>query len=69
MDPALHEGVNPKIVQEHLRHSSPAFAPAVYGHVVPGMQEQAARRPAERLLGNDPQAGIAGDSEKTPEAV
>jgi integrase len=65
----LHQGVNPKIVQERLGHSSPAFTLAVYSHVVPGMQEQAARRLAERLLGSDPEVGIAGDSKKTPGAV
>jgi integrase len=65
----LHQGENPKIVQERLGHSSPAFTLAVYSHVVPGMQEQAARRLAERLLGSDPEVGIAGDSKRTPGAV
>jgi hypothetical protein len=32
------------------------------------MQEQAARRLAERLLGSDPEVGIAG-SKKTPGAL
>lgn len=44
-------GVHPKVVQERLGHSSPAFTMAVYGHVVPGMQEDAAEKLAEKLLG------------------
>lgn len=47
----LRQGVHPKIVQERLGHSTPAFTLAVYSHVLPGMQEQAARELAERLLG------------------
>lgn len=47
----LRQGVHPKVVQERLGHSTPAFTLAVYSHVLPGMQEQAARELAERLLG------------------
>lgn len=47
----LRQGVHPKIVQERLGHSTPAFTLAEYSHVLPGMQEQAARELAERLLG------------------
>jgi integrase len=47
----LRQGVNPKVVQERLGHSTPAFTLAVYSHVLPGMQEEAARTLAERLLG------------------
>jgi len=47
----LKQGVLPKVVQERLGHSSPAFTMAVYSHVLPGMQEEAAQRLAVRLLG------------------
>ncbi len=47
----LQQGVNPKVVQERLGHSTPAFTLAVYSHVLPGMQEQAAARLQARLFG------------------
>ncbi len=47
----LKQGVHPKVVQERIGHSSPAFTMAVYSHVLPGMQEEAAQRLAARLLG------------------
>ena len=39
----LQEGANPKIVQERLGHSSFAITIDTYSHVVPGLQEQAAK--------------------------
>ena len=39
----LQEGANPKIVQERLGHSSFAITMDTYSHVVPGLQEQAAK--------------------------
>ncbi len=48
----LRQGENPKVVQERLGHSSPAFTLHIYSHVLPGMQDQAARRLAERILGS-----------------
>ncbi len=47
----LQQGVNPKVVQERLGHATPAFTLHVYGHVLPGMQEEAARVFEARLLG------------------
>lgn len=47
----LKQGVHPKVVQERLGHSSPAFTMAIYSHVLPGIQEEAAQRLAVRLLG------------------
>jgi integrase len=47
----LQQGANPKVVQERLGHSTPAFTLAIYGHVLPGMQEEAARTLEERLFG------------------
>ena len=39
----LQQGTNPKIVQERLGHSSFAVTMDTYSHVVPGLQEQAAK--------------------------
>ncbi len=47
----LRAGVNPKVVQERLGHSTPVFTLAVYSHVLPGMQDEAARAVEMRLLG------------------
>ena len=38
----MKQGVNPKIVQERLGHSSIAVTMDTYSHVVPGLQEAAA---------------------------
>ncbi len=38
----MKQGVNPKIVQERLGHSSIAVTMDIYSHVVPGLQEAAA---------------------------
>ena len=35
----MKQGVNPKIVQERLGHSSIAVTMDIYSHVVPGLQE------------------------------
>ena len=45
----LEQGVHPKIVQERLGHSSVATTLDIYSHVVPGLQEAAARRFEEGL--------------------
>ncbi len=50
----LRAGVHPKVVQERLGHSTPAFTLAIYSHVLPGMQEEAAKAVTARLLGRDP---------------
>jgi len=39
----LQQGANPKIVQERLGHSSFTITMDAYSHVVPGLQEQAAK--------------------------
>jgi integrase len=46
----LRQGVHPKVVQERLGHSTPAFTLQVYSHVLPGMQEEAAEALGQRLL-------------------
>lgn len=40
----LQDGRNPKVVQERLGHASAAFTLDTYGHVMPGIQEDAAAR-------------------------
>ena len=39
----LRAGVNPKIVSERLGHSTVSLTLDVYSHLVPGLQEAAAR--------------------------
>lgn len=41
---ALFAGVSPKIVSEQLGHASVAFTLEVYSHVLPHMQEAAAKQ-------------------------
>jgi len=41
---ALADGTNVKVVQEMLGHASPAITQGIYGHVMPGMAEDAGRR-------------------------
>ncbi len=45
----LEHGVPLKVVSERLGHSTPAFTMAVYQHVLPGMQRDAANM-FERLV-------------------
>ena len=40
----LRQGVHPKVVSERLGHSTVGITLDVYSHVLPGMQEDAARR-------------------------
>ena len=40
----LRQGIHPKIVSERLGHSSVAITLDTYSHVLPGLQEAAARR-------------------------
>jgi integrase len=40
----LAQGVHPKIVQERLGHSTIAMTLDTYSHVVPGLQEAAAKK-------------------------
>jgi integrase len=48
----LQAGVNAKVVQERMGHHTASFTLSTYGHALPGMQEEATRLVAERLLGN-----------------
>jgi len=49
---ALASGEHVKVVSERLGHSSTTMTMDVYSHVLPGMQEDAARR-MEHLLSAD----------------
>jgi len=40
----LKQGIHPKVVQERLGHSSITMTLDIYSHVVPGLQEAAAKR-------------------------
>ena len=40
----LKQGIHPKIVSERLVHSSVAKTLDIYSHVLPGLQEAAARK-------------------------
>src|SRR5208282_3640733 len=51
---ALAAGVPPKVVSEQLGHASAAFTLDIYSHVLPHMQEQAAMKVEEVLLGRVP---------------
>jgi integrase len=53
---ALAAGVPPKVVSEQLGHASAAFTLDIYSHVLPHMQEQAAMKVEEVLLGRFTQA-------------
>ena len=48
----LRQGVNPKIVGEQLGHASVGVTLDVYSHVLPGMNEEAVRMLAARLVGS-----------------
>jgi integrase len=58
----LQQGIHPKIVQERLGHSSVATTLDIYSHVLPGLQEAAARKFEEGLQGTEHQ--VAGGSEQ-----
>ncbi|MFC1917633.1 tyrosine-type recombinase/integrase [Chloroflexota bacterium] len=47
----LQQGIHPKIVQERLGHSSIATTLDIYSHVVPGLQQAAAKRFEDGLPG------------------
>ena len=47
---ALTAGVNPKIVSERLGHSTIAVTMDTYSHVLPGMQEEAAKAVEDLLI-------------------
>ena len=50
----LKAGIPVKVVSERLGHSSPAFTMAVYQHVLPGMQADAARAFGDAVFGPAP---------------
>ena len=60
----LQQGVHPKIVQERLGYSSVATTLDIYSHVLPGLQEAAARRFDEGLENTLTEAQVAEVLEK-----
>jgi integrase len=52
----LKAGVPLKVVSERLGHATPAFTMAVYQHVLPGMQAEAASVFASLIAARDPLA-------------
>jgi len=54
----LRQGVHPKIVSERLGHSSVAITLDTYSHVVPGLQEKAARQFEEGLQRTFPETPV-----------
>ncbi len=55
----LKHGVPLKVVSERLGHSTPAFTMAVYQHVLPGMQRDAANTFARLITPLDPEEAVA----------
>jgi integrase len=55
----LKHGVPLKVVSERLGHSTPAFTMAVYQHVLPGMQRDAANTFARLITPVDPDKTVA----------
>jgi integrase len=47
----LRAGVNPRVVQQRLGHSSVAFTLNVYSHVVPELEAEAAEKAAALVFG------------------
>jgi hypothetical protein len=58
----LKQGVHPKIVSERLGHASVLITLDTYSHVLPGLQEAAARRFDEAMVelhGVSPHGGLS----------
>ena len=56
----LRQGIHPKIVSERLGHSSVAITLDTYSHILPGLQEAAARQFEEGLQTTLTQTPVAG---------
>jgi integrase len=54
----LKQGVHPRVVQERLGHASIAITLDVYSHVMPGLQEAAARRFDDIALLSEPKMEV-----------
>jgi len=62
----LKQGVHPKIVQERLGHSSISTTLDIYSHLLPGMDEAAARRFEEGLQGAPDEASAQNVAKMSP---
>jgi hypothetical protein len=49
---ALKAGISVKVISERLGHASVAFTLQTYGHVIPGMDKDAADTVADLILGS-----------------
>ena len=49
---SLKSGINPKVASERIGHASVAFTLAVYSHVLPGVDRDAAEQMAALMLGD-----------------
>ncbi|MFC1873530.1 tyrosine-type recombinase/integrase [Chloroflexota bacterium] len=58
----LKQGVHPRVVQERLGHASIAITLDAYSHVMPGLQEAAARRFYDIVLLPKPEKEAVGNS-------
>ena len=54
----LKQGVHPKVVSERLGHASITITLDTYSHVLPGIQDAAAKAFDEKVFGTDEQAAI-----------
>ena len=54
----LIAGVHPKIVSERLGHSNITITLDTYSHVLPGMQQESARRLDAMLFKQEPSEGV-----------
>ena len=50
----LKDGIHPKVVSERLGHSTISITLDIYSHVLPGLQEEAAKR-FDNILGRSPE--------------
>jgi integrase len=62
----LKQGVHPKIVQERLGHSSISTTLDIYSHLLPGLDEAAARRFEEGLQGVSYEVAVENVAKMSP---
>jgi integrase len=59
---ALKAGLSARVISERLGHASVAFTLQTYGHVIPGMDKDAAATVADLILGGTQKgSGTVGD--------
>lgn len=63
---SLKSGINPKVASERIGHASVAFTLAVYSHVLPGVDRDAAEQMAALMLGDLDSEDEADDGSAEP---